>query len=275
MSNFEENIFGLFDNKSEYENEHSITNESSNLFDLSLFQSGIIDNTSSFNDFQLPIPDIMPILNVENNNKDTSSQSNNSQNLLSKKTGRGRQRSTINNENMKVHDKFSTDNLLRKIQVHYISFIVSFLNEILAQLNFKQQFLKLDYVFKKNVNLKFVESLKKKNLGEIICNKISSKYKKDKNANYTIYEEVKKNEVLNNILSENYLRFFKNIYYKNNKNINLKEYGLDKDITLSKKVKLFEDLLKEKNASDFDKEYQAKINECAIQNYCQVQFIKK
>ena len=262
MNNFEENTFGLFEERNEYESEFSIKSNYSNLFQLFHFQDEI-----------MPIPDIIPIINDENN-KDTSSQSDYSKFLLSRKKGRGRQRTTIS-ESIKVHDKFSTDNLLRKIQVHYISFIVSFLNEILEQLDLKQQFLKLDYVFKKNVNMKFVESLKQKNLGEIICNKISGKYKKDENANLKIYEEVKKNEVLNNILSENYLRFFKNIYYKNNKNINLKEYGLDKDIKLSKKVKLFDDLLKEKNASDIDKEYEKKINECAIQNYCQVQFIKK
>ena len=146
----------------------------------------------------------------------------------------------------------------------------------MEQLNFKQRFFKLDYVFKKNVNMKFVESLKQKNLGEIICNKISSKYKNEnENANVKIYEEVKKNEIMNNILSENYLKFFKKIYYKSTRNINLKEYGLDKDILLSKKVKLFEDLCKDNNASDVDKEYQNKINECAIQNYCKVHFIKQ
>jgi len=83
----------------------------------------------------------------------------------------------INNENLKIYEKFYTDNLLRKIQVHYLSFIISFLKEILEQFNFKQRFYKLDYYFIKNVNMKFVESSKQKNLGEIICNKISSKYK--------------------------------------------------------------------------------------------------
>ena len=278
MNNFEENPFLHFDqrNENENENEYSFTNESSNSFQLYPFQIGIID----FNDFQIPFQDLTA--SFDDGNK-TPSQSDSSKSFLSQKKGRGRgrqrQRQNINNDSNnipKVHNKFSTDNLLRKIQVHYLSFIISFLNEILEQLNFKQKFFKLDYVFKKNVNMKFVESLKQKNLGEIICNKISSKYKKDnENANIKIYEEIKNNEVLNNILSENYLKFFKKIYYKNNRNINLKEYGLDKDILLSKKVKLFEDLFKGNNASDNDKEYQNKINECAIQNYCQVQFIKK
>ena len=272
MNSFEENLFLPFDQRNENENEYSYTNESSNSFQLNPFQSGIID----FNDFQIPFQDLTVSLYDENK---TSKQSDLSKPFLSQKKGRGRQRQNINNDSNnipKVHNKFSTDNLLRKIQVHYLSFIISFLNEILEQLNFKQKFFKLDYIFKKNVNMKFVESLKQKNLGEIICNKISSKYKKDdKNSNIKIYEEIKNNEILNNILSENYLKFFKKIYYKNNRNINLKEYGLDKDILLSKKVKLFEDLFKGNNTSDNDKEYQNKINECAIQNYCQVQFIKK
>lgn len=268
MIGIEENPFLPLDQRSENDNEYSYTNESSNSFQLFNLQNGIVE----FNDFQLPTLDLTAPLNDENKigEKDSSKK------FLLKKKGRGRQRQLINNENLKIHDKFSTDNLLRKIQVHYLSFIISILNEILEQLNFEQRFYKLDYYFKKNVNMKFVESLKQKNLGEIICNKISCKYKQEnENANQIIYEEIKDNEILNNILSENYLKFFKKIYYKNNRIINLKEYGLDKDILLSKKVKLFEDLFKDNNASDKDEEYQKKINECAIQNYCQVQFIKK
>lgn len=270
---FEENSFYLFDPKNQYEDEYSITNEYSNSFQLFPFSNEIKDSTTSFNDF--PMPDLF--INHENYNKETLSQNDSSKILLSKKKYRGRQKKNqvTNDDNIKKHDKFSTDNLLRKIQVQYMSFIILFLNEILEQFNYKQKFFKLDYQFKKNVNIKFVESLKQKSLGEIICNKISSKYKtNNENANIKIYEEIKTNEILNNILSENYLQFFKKIYYKNNRHINLKEYGLDKDIILPIKIKLFEDLFKDNNASDFDKEYQKKINECAIQNYCKVQFIK-
>ena len=47
---------------------------------------------------------------------------------------------------------------MRKIQSHYLSFIISFLNNILEILNYKQQFFKLDYEFKRNVKKNFVES---------------------------------------------------------------------------------------------------------------------
>ena len=186
------------------------------------------------------------------------------ENINGKKRGREKK----NYVKKKIHDKFTPDNVLRKIQVHYLSFIISFLNNILKNLNFKQQFLKLDYNFKKNVNNKFVESLKTKSIGEIICNKISAKYTMyDANMNKSICEILEKDEILNKILSENYLSLFQKIYYKSNRIINLKEYGLNKDIILSKEVKMFKDLLKGNEALDENKEYQKYINECAMKNY--------
>ena len=51
--------------------------------------------------------------------------------------------------------------------------------------------------------------------------------------------------MLNEILSEKYLVFFKKFYYKSGSYINLKDYGLDKDIIFTKDVKNFKHLLKE------------------------------
>ena len=194
------------------------------------------------------------------------SSKNESTQLTKKKRGRGK--STNLEKNDKIHDKFSTDNLLRKIQVHYLTFIINFINIILKRLNYEQRFFKLDYEIKKNVNKKYFDSLKNKTIGEILCNKISVKYKKqDENANKKIYAKIKDNEKLKKLLSENYLKIFKKIYYKSNKNINLKEYGLDEEILLTKPVKMFKDLLKDNETSDVNKEYQKNIIECAIQNY--------
>ena len=171
-------------------------------------------------------------------------------------------------KNDKIHDKFSTDNLLRKIQVHYLTFIVNFINIILKKLNYEQRFFKLDYELKKNVNKKNFDSLKNKTIGEILCNKISIKYKKQNvNANFEIYDQIKDNEILKKILSENYIKLFKKIYYKSNKIINLREYGINEQIILTKPVKMFKDLLNDNEALDKNKEYQKNIIECAIQNY--------
>ena len=192
-----------------------------------------------------------------------SSPSLNESTLLTKKR-RGRQTS---NKNGKAHDKNSTDNLLRKIQVHYMTFIICFINEILNQLNYQQTFLKLDYEYKKNVSKKFSDLLKNKNLSDIICNKISNKNKKeDINKNKIIYEQIKDDLIFKNLFKENYLEFFKNIYYKSVNKINLIKYGLNKEIILPKnKVKMFKDLIEEKTEEDED--YIKNLHLCVAQNY--------
>ena len=187
--------------------------------------------------------------------------------LKRKKRGRMKQKK-IN----KIHDKHTIDNVLRKIQVNYITFLISFINEILKNLNYNERFLKLDYSIKKNINKYFFESLKTKNIGEIICSKISDKYKKVKKNNKNIFEKIKEKKnkekkVIINILSENYLDFFWKIYYKSSKLINLKEYGLDKEITLSDKVIMYKDLLKKNEKLDPNENYNNNINNCVNNNF--------
>ena len=169
-----------------------------------------------------------------------------------------------NKNKLNCHDKNSSDNLLRKIQVHYISFIISFINEILENLGCNQKFFKLDYKFKFNIKKEFVESLKTKNIGEIICNEISSKYKEDSNYNKKIYEQIKENEVLKKIFSEKYLVIFRKVYYQNKDEIYLSEYGLDKKIKLSKKVEMFNDLYNKINSKN---QYTKNIKDFVLQKY--------
>ena len=191
------------------------------------------------------------------------------------KIKRGRKgNKNINENSYSIHDKNTSDNILRKIQVHYISFIISFANEILLNFNYKKKFRKLAYNFKKNVKKSFCKSLKTKDIGEIIIhNPISDKYKLDKgnneneNINFLIYNQIKKNEILRKIFSENYLILFRKIYYPSRKKINLREYGIDKNIVLSDKVEMFEDLLKKIELSDSKEEYKKKVYNCVIKNF--------
>lgn len=203
---------------------------------------------------------------------------NNDIQLGGKKRKRGRQVEepySGDENNQKVHDKFSTDNLLRKIQVHYISFLINCMNLILKELNYKQEFLKLDYNFKKNVNKDVFESLKNKKISEIICNKISNKYRiKDKFVNFKIYHQIKDDNILKNIFNENYFYFFKNYYYKSVKSINLKKYGLEKEIILSKDVKTYKDLLEYNKDNDINNnQYIENMNLCVCQNYLNNKFL--
>ena len=202
--------------------------------------------------------------NLSNINEEKDNSDNIVNQPLRKK--RGRPKKKYLNENDKIHDKNSSDNIFRKIQVHYMSFIVLFLNEVLQNLNIEKQFYKIDYEFKKNVNKKFVNSLKRKTIGDIISTKVSSKYRYlNESINEKICEEIKKNEVIKKILAQNYLNFFKKIYYQSNKYINLKEYGLNRDIILSEKVKMYNDLLT--SIETFDIEYKKKIDECICNNF--------
>jgi len=165
-----------------------------------------------------------------------------------------------------THTKFSPDNMLRKIQIHFFNFIISFLNEILENLNYEQRFLKLNYNFKKTVNKGSFKRFKKYTLKDIIINQISDKYTKYyNNTNRMIYEEIKENEILKNVLSINCLMLFKTIYYKSNKKIDLSEYGINQEIILSKEVKMFNDLLKKikKNGELYIKN----IVNCTIKNF--------
>ena len=142
---------------------------------------------------------------------------------------RGRKKYSEDSKKDRVHKFDSNDNILRKIHCHFLSFIVLFLNDILNHLNYSQRFIDLNYNFKKKASKKDIEDIKKKSIEEIICAEISGKYKKiDKLYNKLICEQIKDNITLKNILYESYLNLFKKIYYRGNKIINLKEYGLNK-----------------------------------------------
>lgn len=269
--------------ENEYENfEEKLENLSVNEF-LEIFNKN--QNNFQNEDNKLEENDGYFIKNLHNTAKNNSIDDTNSlspkkkfvtavfdtKKLINKKRGRQiEETNSSNNKNKpKVHDKFSTDNLLRKIQVHYISFIISAINSILKNLGYKEKFLKLDYDAKKNVSRNYFEFLKKSSLSDIICNNISKKYKeKEININIAIYDNIQKNEVLKNLINENYLIFFKEFYYKSQRNINLKKYGLNKEINLNKDVKMFKDLIKDIKDDDVNnKKYIEEITFCVLQNY--------
>ena len=150
---------------------------------------------------------------------------------------------TSNNGNNKKHTKYSIDNILRKIQVHFHRFIFDYANELIHSLGFEKKFHYIAYSQKSDFNKKKFNDLKKKKIGDILKQSLSTKYKKvyqkNKEINENLYNEVKNNKIISDFMSENYIDIFKNIYYKNEKQINIYEMNF----TLSPKVKTFDDLL--------------------------------
>ena len=138
----------------------------------------------------------------------------------------------------KKHTAESNDNILRKIQVMYMKFIISYTNDIIRSLiNEKNlpKFNDLNYEKKKIVNHKFVESLKSSTLEEIVKFKITPKIKKkEENINEQIYDSVlKKCPIIKNFFERTYQSLFKE-YYENQNNI----FTFNgKDIPLSDKTK--------------------------------------
>ena len=169
------------------------------------------------------------------------------------------------NESKKKHDKNKNDNLLRKIHLHFFDFIVLFINNILQIFKLKQKFLLLDPKYKEIVNHKFVNDLKQSQIKDIIVQKISKKYKaKPLNINELILKEIKDKEIIDKVLSINFLDLFK-LYYKSNKNINLEQFGINKSFILSDKVKMFKDLLiKNKSKGEL---HIKNLQKCAVTNY--------
>jgi hypothetical protein len=248
-------------NSIEYDSENSI--ESSNRFESYYDDQESISNSDILKVFN-PIGDetdeIIPALMPIRSNlfivRDTTNDT-----TLSKNKKRGRK--TNLKKERKTHDKFSADNIIRKIQVHSISFIVFFLNDILRSFAIKERFLKLDYKFINDVKKQNFAELKNKNIGDIISNKISTKYKKDENTNINLYEHLKSNETFGKIFSMNYMTFFKMFFMKNEKTIDLRIFGIEKEITLSKETKTYDEFL----AKQKDEKYIKKIKEILNKNY--------
>ena len=177
-------------------------------------------------------------------------------------------------KNIKPHDKFFEDNIVRKLQVNYINFITNFINEILKEIGREDlQFITLDYLYKRKVDKEHRNKLKTKTIAEVLSNNISPKFKtKNMNKNIETVEIIKKENIniLINILNKEIFFFFDKIYFKNYRNFNLKEFGFDDlEIKLPKHIKLFEDLLIKNKKEIHYEEYKARIYRCANKYFLQ------
>ena len=191
---------------------------------------------------------------------------NQSTQLIRKKRGKP---SGLNKKRTKIHDRFSIDNLLIKIKNHSLSLVAPFLNDILKFLFIEEEFYQLSHKFKKNIKNNYFSEEKKKTLGEIICNKISPKYKCDENENIKTFYKVKDHETFKKILNMDYITFFKRYYMESKKCINLRDFGLEHEIILSDKCKMYNDLIERiKNSKNDDNEnYIKSIKKCIDKNY--------
>ena len=198
-----------------------------------------------------------------------SDETNDTTLLINKKRGR---KSNSEEEKEKNHDKFSPDNIQRKIQVHYQSFILNWINDILESCGNKEKFKNISYENKKKVNKSQFNKLKNSTIGDIISQQISDKYKKvDKDYNSNLYKYLKTYKFLEKIFNINYLAFFRMFYMKNEKIVDLKIFGIEKVISLSDKTETYYDNL-ENLKKEEDEKYIKEFEKCLKNNYLMEKF---
>ena len=161
---------------------------------------------------------------------------------------RGKKRREIKEEkrkNNRIHRKDDIDNLLIKIQAHFLNFLIHLTNDILkvefgkdTSFNFKN----LPYCIKKKVQYDYFHKLKNSSIKDILQMEISKKFKtfkKDVNKETfnTIYG---RSNWLDDFLNMKYIDAFKLYYSASSHKITFK----DKEIILSNKTKSFYYLLK-------------------------------
>ena len=158
-----------------------------------------------------------------------------------------------NKYNKKTHTATAEDNILRKIEVHYISFITYFVNDIIKAFIKTRHiplFKNIDYKLKKIVNHKYFQNMKSLKIAEVLQLDPSPKMKNhDKSVNKNIYNKVcTLCPFMYDFLQIDFVTFFKEYYYNNNNNFIVN----GRVIPLSERTKTFNDLIN-KNYSYKDK----------------------
>ena len=146
-----------------------------------------------------------------------------------KKKGRKKKLSSIS-ENQKtrasdsndiVHNKYSHDNIKRRIKALFNTYIIRLLNNLIKQKykNSRHKFLKMSIRVTKDIGIEYNRNLLNKPLKEIVVN-VSNKYKNKENNNLKFIKFIegqKDNEEIINILNTKYEQLYIN-YLKTTKN---------------------------------------------------------
>ena len=124
-------------------------------------------------------------------------------------------------EKRNVHDKFSNDNIKRRIKTLYNKYIITSLNNIMRKQykKSKMKFLKMNIKVTKDIGIQYNKNLLNQPIKDIIIN-VSNKYQnKENNKNAIKFIKTQKNnEEILNILNLSYKELFTNYYLKSTKN---------------------------------------------------------
>ena len=265
-------------------------NSPSTLSEVNFIKDNFPFNSSTDNDniSLSEIPGISYILSPLNGK--ISSSKNKPLFIIGKKTKRGRK---IYNNNFKTQRKTHTsnflDNILCKLQIHFLNFLVNFSNDAIRTAFYKEKknrkdkeslkLKKIEHEIKRDIKADTLINLMKNPISYILKKKISNKYwKLSRNPNYNeqIYNRlIKTSEWLNNLFNMNYLELFEK-YYNQCKPLD-RIYFEGRTIIFSKDTKSFYSLYNELNIEMKEKiiylikdlylgkkESSLKLHECSI-----------
>lgn len=178
----------------------------------------------------------------------------------------------------KYHSKNRRDNIITKLKVWFVKFVVYFLNGVIKGDLFIIQdifFRHIDYTIKKNTNISANKKFFNLTLEEFIRKyNLSKKYKKKSiQSNVKVLEEIQNEmqtmdykEKFDNLLKKKLKTIFTDIYLSTNPNIFIDEYKINND---NSKIKFFceqIDELKQKGEELYAEKI-FKVSKDFIQNY--------
>ena len=162
------------------------------------------------------------------------------------KIEKNKKRGRKSRKKKKFHLKSDFDNVLTKIQIHFLNFLINISNDVLKATLTKNNlhFKHINYNFKKQITYEHIKYLKTVPIKVLLEKDISSKYRKySKDFNSKILQQViPSSKWLEEFFNMKYLSLFR-IYYNNCKP--LKQINFNgKNINLSLNTKSFFNLLK-------------------------------
>ena len=170
-------------------------------------------------------------------------------NLITKKRGRiSSLKSGKKQEH--IHSAMDYDNILRKIQVHFMSFLVNFTNDYIFSLktdsneNNTPYFRQIDYKIKRQITHSYINNLKIQKIGTILQYPISKKNRACKDIqNILTYQQIVSLHPFleNSYLNKSFKDFFVEYYFNQDENV---IYINGDKINLSIKTKTFNYLIK-------------------------------
>ena len=140
---------------------------------------------------------------LTNSRIETNENTNLRNNNISSRVFSGRKRKKENENSKKIHDKYSEDNILRKINVDFLNFTFQFINKILSKCNIKDKFCGINGQYKKTINKKNFDIIKNETIAQLLSKENNKKHK-NKYINRELLNKIQNynNDILNRTISK-------------------------------------------------------------------------